>query len=280
MMQLKNIRVEKANRLILDAIHLQLNPGEVTVVIGVNGAGKSTLVRLLSGEWTPDAGEILWKGKALSGADPLQVARSRAVVNQQADLRFDFTVREVVEMGRFPLRQVSEKKIQEQVDAALSEVGLSDKSEARVTRISGGEQKRMLLARAMVQLTEARAEGQGVLLLDEPTAHLDLRHQETLLQSMRDRAAEGLAVFAVLHDLNHAARVADQLVIVHQGQILRSGAVEDVMCPELLSRIYGIRLERMAPPGHGPHWIARTARLQHHFFKPQSLQNHELIYTT
>lgn len=275
MMVLQNIQVSRSKRCILSAINLKLIPGEVTIVIGVNGAGKSSLVRLLSGEWQPDAGNISWQGTPLSSAPPLDMARSRAVVNQQADLRFDFTVREVVEMGRFPLRQTSPAQLELSIDTALEEVDLLRHAHKKCTRLSGGEQKRMLLARAMVQLTEARTAGEGVLILDEPTAHLDLRHQELLLQSMRNRAAEGLAVFAVLHDLNHAARVADQLVIVHHGCILKSGTVDDVMDPELLSGIYGIPLERVDTPGHCPNWISPAPQKKSSIPNPNLQNNHE-----
>ncbi|WFB37714.1 heme ABC transporter ATP-binding protein [Kiritimatiellota bacterium B12222] len=255
MMDLQQVSVIRNKRHILSEINFQLTPGQVSVVIGLNGAGKSSLVRLLSGAWKPSAGHILWNQQPLSLLNPATIAKFRAVVNQQSDLRFEFSVREVVEMGGYPHRSLSKATREKEVDQALTEVDLLSFANASATRLSGGEQKRMLLARALVQLHLSRKNGDGLLILDEPTAHLDIRHQEKLLETIRARAAEGLTVFAVLHDLNHATRVADQIILLQQGKLLAAGAVQDVMTPALLSQAFGTPLEQVHFQGRLPHWL-------------------------
>lgn len=250
MMVLEKVRVVKARRHILDGVSLATRPGEVAVALGVNGAGKSSLVRLMSGEWRPDAGRVIWEGRPLHQRHPQEVARWRAVVNQQVDLRFDFTVREVVEMGRFP--HATPRGVNATlVEAAIEEMDLTRLRERRVTRLSGGERRRVWMARALAQLAEARTRGGGLLILDEPTAHLDLRHQELLLRRMRMLAGEGVSVFAVLHDINHAARVADRVVLVERGKVVADGPPERVMTHERLSRLYGVSLRRTGEFGGG-----------------------------
>jgi len=261
MIELRNVQVLRSKRAILQDITLRIHPGEVSVIIGMNGAGKSSLVRLLSGEWKPDAGTLLWKGKPLSDLKASESATFRATVPQQSDLRFNFTVREVVEMGRFPHRKTCASLNQKRIEQALEDVELLDRAESIATTLSGGEKKRMLLARALVQLSEARDVGEGILLLDEPTAHLDLHHQEKLLERMRSYASEGLTVIAVLHDLNHAARIADQLILLHQGYLLEAGPVSRAMHPERLSTIFGVQLKKITLPGQAPQWITLPSPL-------------------
>ncbi|MDA3873215.1 MAG: heme ABC transporter ATP-binding protein [Kiritimatiellae bacterium] len=255
MMRLEKAGVIRNGRRILHDITLELHPGKVTVVIGVNGAGKSTMVRLMSGEWGPDEGILLWKGGRLSDMDPMAVARRRAVVPQHSEYRFAFSVEDVVGMGRYPHRASTTSHNRRLVRQALEETGLSELGGRSVLHLSGGERRRVLLARALVQLHEARKEGEGVLILDEPTSHLDLGHQERMLTSMTDCAREGIAVFAVLHDLNHAARVAEHLALIDKGQILKIGAPSDVLRADVLSRVFGVRMESIPRPGHPSHWV-------------------------
>lgn len=251
----ENVTVRRGGRVILDGVSFGLMPGRVTVILGQNGAGKSSLVKLMSGEWRADAGRVLWEGRDVGGLDARRLARRRAVVNQQIDLRFDFTVREVVEMGRYPHGDGGSARVAGLVDEALAELDLGGMADRAATGLSGGERQRMLLARAFVQLAEARAEGAGVLVLDEPAAHLDLRHQERLMVQMVRWAASGLAVCVVLHDLNQAARVADHVILMEGGRVRGAGWATEVMRAEVLSEVYGIALASHAGPNGGEVWL-------------------------
>lgn len=236
------VSVSRNGKSILNGVSFRLMPGRVTVILGQNGAGKSTLVKLISGEWVPDSGRILWEGRDLRTLESRWLACRRAIVNQQLDLRFAFTVREVVEMGRYPHGDAGGRASENRVDEALGEMDLESMGPQPATSLSGGERQRMLLARAFVQLAEARRSGTGVLVLDEPTAHLDLRHQEHLLTQVVDWAASGLAVCVVLHDLNQAARVADDVILLEAGRVRASGGAADVLRADLLSEVYGVPL--------------------------------------
>jgi len=263
MIAFEDVGMVKGRRHILQDVNLETTPGEVTVVLGVNGAGKSSLVRLISGEWTPSTGRVCWKGDSLSSLDPRSLAKERAVVNQQADMAFEFPVREVVEMGRYPHGSSDPAG---SVEAALEEMELIRLADVPVTRLSGGERRRVWLARALAQLAEARAGGRGLLVLDEPTAHLDLRHQERLLQRIRALASEGLSILVVLHELNHTARIADRVVLMHRGRVEAQGVTRDVMCPDRLSRVFGLPLCRVSTSGKGSRWQPAGVTDSHTYF--------------
>ncbi len=266
MMFFEDVRVVKGTRHILDGVTLQTEPGTVTVVLGVNGAGKSSLVRLMSGEWTPTSGSVCWNATPIAHLTPRLLAQQRAIVNQQTELSFDFSVRDVVEMGRYPHRERGASLIVEQ---ALEEMELTRLASMAVTSLSGGERRRVWLARALAQLAEARKEGKGLLVLDEPTAHLDLRHQERLMAQVRTLADEGVSVFIVLHELNHAARIADRVVLMDRGRVVRQGPTAEVMTPDLLSRVFGLRLRQIS--GFSPRWQPEDVPAELPFFEPESL---------
>ena len=256
----EHIEVARNGRTILRNVSFEARAGEVTAVLGVNGAGKSTLVRLLSGEWRASGGTLHWLGERLDAMSPETMARKRAVVNQHSDFRFDFTVEEVAGMGRYPHRESTAKMNRRLVREALLETGLGGLADRSALRLSGGERRRLLLARALVQLHEAREAGEGLLVLDEPAAHLDLGHQEHLLGCMRACTRRGLTVFTVLHDLNHAARVADRVVLLEQGEVAAVGNPSEVFQSDLLTRVFGVRVEAISRPGHPPHWVPVATR--------------------
>jgi iron complex transport system ATP-binding protein len=224
-------------RHVLEAVTLEVHEGEVLALVGPNGAGKSTLLAVLSGERPPDSGAATLDGTPLGGFTPLELARRRAVLTQENALSFPFRVREVLEMGRSPWARTPRLEDDDRAladAAALADVGhLLDR---RFTELSGGERARVSLARVLAQDT-------GIVLLDEPTAALDLRHQEDVLGVARELASDGRAVVIVLHDLSLAGAVADRVALLSEGRLVAVGAPRDVLTAEAVSRVYGVDVE-------------------------------------
>ncbi|NOY99072.1 MAG: heme ABC transporter ATP-binding protein [Chloroflexi bacterium] len=235
MLKLHNLSVSYGARRVLHEVSLDVQAGEVVALIGPNGAGKSTLMRAVSGVIPAEGGRIRTNGDDLPALSPMQRARYLAVVPQSAALPPAFTVWETVLLGRTPylnfLGQVSPAD-RETVRRALERVDALELAERRVGELSGGEQQRVLLARALAQSTP-------ILLLDEPTAHLDLQYQASLLSLVRELAhTDNLAVLAALHDLNLAARYADRVVLLVEGRVIASGSPQQVLRPDLISQAY------------------------------------------
>lgn len=222
-------------------VSLEVRAGAVVGVVGPNGSGKSTLVRVLSRVLRPQGGAVRLDGRDLyNEVSPREAAQAIGVVPQSASTVLEFSVREIVEMGRaphLPLRPLAGlgEADQAAIKAALTAAGVADMASRPVTTLSGGEWQRALLARALAQQTP-------VLLLDEPTAHLDIRFQyQTLMLARKLAQEQGTAVLAVLHDLNQAAEFCDWLVLMAEGRSVAQGRPSDVLTEAVLGQIYGAR---------------------------------------
>lgn len=213
--------------------------GEILGVIGPNASGKTTLIRLLSRVLEPARGEILLDGKAIASMPRAAVAREIAVVPQDVPQGFPFTVEDLVLMGRFPHapgRLFESDADRAEAHRALEATGVLDLRGARLDELSGGERQRAILARALAQRPK-------LLVLDEPTAHLDLRHQAECAGLLRRLNREaGLAVVLVSHDLNLAAEVSDRLLLLRDGAAVRIGAPSEVLDEAALEAVYGCRV--------------------------------------
>jgi iron complex transport system ATP-binding protein len=223
---------------LLDGIGLSVGAGEMIAIIGPNGAGKSTLLRLLSGDLRPSEGEVRLKQRDIRSYAPRELAARRTMLSQHINVTFPFTVEEIVLMGAGDrsLRDPSPL-----VDAALDEVGLTQFRERQLPTLSGGEQQRAHFARVLVQLACGEQQhGSGLLLLDEPTSSLDMRHQIDLVETARRRAENGTAVIAVLHDLNLAMRFADRIVLLHRGKLAVDCGRTDAITAETIRRIFEV----------------------------------------
>jgi iron complex transport system ATP-binding protein len=223
------------SRAVLAGVDLVVAPGELVGLIGPNGAGKTTLVRVLSGVTPPDTGRVVLDGRPLAAWAPRERARSIAVVPQDPHVEFPFTVLEIVLMGRAPhleglgFAAANDLAIARGALARLDLHGLEDR---RLDALSGGERQRVFLARALAQ--EPR-----VLLLDEPTTHLDLRHQAAILEVVREGVrARRVAALAVLHDLNLAAVACDWLVLLAGGRVAAAGTAHEVLRRETIERAF------------------------------------------
>jgi iron complex transport system ATP-binding protein len=230
-------------RPVLREVEVEAASGEWLAVVGPNGSGKTTLLRALAG-LLPYSGSIRLHGREVRAWAPRERAKALALVRQQTDLPFAFSVREVVAMGRAPHRGWLSPLAGGDDDViadAITELSLAELASRPVNALSGGEQQRVLLAQAMAQQA-------GLLLLDEPTAHLDVRHRLDVLDRVRALVRDGRTVIAAMHELDWAARYADRIVVLHRGRVAASGAPPDVLNPALMERVFGVRAEVESGP--------------------------------
>lgn len=230
----REVRFAYRDRTALAAVSLAVEPGEVLGLLGPNGSGKSTLLRLLAGVLVPSAGEVTLDGTSLRRLTRRVAARSIAVVPQEPAFSFPFSVLEVVLMGRHPhvegLRFESDRDVA-LAHAALARCGGAELARRNILELSAGERQRVVFARALAQ--EPRA-----LLLDEAASFLDVRHQVEMYELVRELAAQGVAVLAVLHDLNLAAEYCDRIALLADGALAALGPTAEVFTYQNLTRVF------------------------------------------
>jgi len=210
---------------LLDGIDLSVPKGEVLAIVGPNGSGKTTLLKNISGILSPQAGTIYLDMTRLPELSITELARHLAVVEQEREIGFDFTVREVVALGRIPHRGRFARETRtdkEWIGRAMELTNVAPFTERSIRELSGGEKQRVFLAMALAQ-------NPRVLLLDEPTTYLDINHQLQIMEIVRQQATAGLTVLMAIHDLNLAAQYADRVAILHEGQVLAVGRPADVL---------------------------------------------------
>ena len=267
MLQAHGIAVQRGERQILADIDLSLPAGQVIGVLGANGAGKSTLLAALAGELSPSAGRITLNGRPLSAWSVAELARCRAVLPQSPSLQFDLPVATVIGMGAYPharrtrtgaprtdsrdTAQAAMAEDQRILQRVLALADVQDLYERRYCLLSGGEQQRVHLARVLYQLLLARQghDEYRVLMLDEPTASLDPRHQLHLLSAVHTLAhEENVAALLIVHDLNLAAGCCDRLLLLGQGRIAACGTPAQVLTPDTLRQVYGVEATVLPHP--------------------------------
>jgi iron complex transport system ATP-binding protein len=248
MLEIQSLCVAYGQKLVLEDISLSVSRGEILAVICPNGVGKSTLIRVISGILSPCSGRVLLDGNDLRRLSPMQRARYMAVVPQARELPGAYSIYETVMMGRTPYLNWlgrAGKEDHTQVNLALERTQTLSLAERRVGELSGGEQQRVLLARALAQ-------NAPVLLLDEPTTHLDLEHQSVFLNLVRKLADEKkLAVLLVLHDLNLAGLYADRVALLVDGRLSANGTPDEVLTSENLSKVYHVSVNVIRHPDYG-----------------------------
>lgn len=231
-----------SERHVLSGLTLTLRRGELVALLGANGSGKTTLLRLLTGMLVPARGEVTFDGRPVVAWRRDALARRVAVLPQQLELPAGFRVGELVEMGRAPhARRLfgSTADDERAVARALSDADALDLAHRFADELSGGERQRVLVAMALAQEPE-------LLLMDEPTLHLDLAHQVALLSTIRRlRAQRGLTVLAVLHDLNLAAAFAPRVVVLAGGRVAADGPPGDVLTSALVERAFGVAVDEV-----------------------------------
>lgn len=252
MFEIKNVSYSIGEKKLIDQFSLNLDSGELLVVLGPNGAGKSTLIKLMSGEYKPDSGQVRLDEKLLHSISLKQRARIRAVLPQSSSLNFPFKVSEVVKMGRSPHAGAGLSVDQDIVSKALEMADAHHLKDRIFTTLSGGERQRVHLARVLAQIWPEHNDGSPrYLLLDEPTSALDLAHQhKTLMTAKKITKSFGIGVLAVLHDLNLAAYYADRLAILQDGKLLCQGKPETVLTQDNIYQAFGIPVKVIDHPIH------------------------------
>ncbi|MDW8312413.1 MAG: heme ABC transporter ATP-binding protein [Burkholderiales bacterium] len=245
--QASDLVLARGGRRLLDRVSLAVGSGEAVAIVGPNGAGKSTLLRALTGEWAVASGSVQLFGEPLATwranrARREALARHLAVMTQQPRLDFAFSVREVIELGRLPWRGAGRAADRAVVDEILAALRLEAFAERSYLTLSGGERQRVQAARVLAQLW-AQTEG-GVLLLDEPTSALDLAQQMSVLEAAFSLTRRGIAVVAVLHDLNTALAWCQRAIVMQAGRVVADAPVREALRPETVEAVYGVPLDR------------------------------------
>ncbi|MCO6509441.1 MAG: ABC transporter ATP-binding protein [Aridibacter famidurans] len=237
MLEVRGIKAGYGGRMVLDGISFEVADGSITAVLGANGAGKTTLVRLLNRSLDPFAGSVVIDGRQLADLSRRQIARSVAVVAQENETSFPVSVLEFVLAGRFAHGSAFGWESERDIAAAETAMNLCElegMGHRLMNELSGGERQRVLLARALA--TEA-----GTLLLDEPTANLDLSHQAMMFRLVRERTKGcGGSAVVITHDLNLASEFADQILLLKKGKIAACGPPEEVLTEDLIADLFEV----------------------------------------
>lgn len=232
-LQIKNLEFSIDKKEILKDISFEIPKGSFVGIIGPNGSGKSTILKNIYRLYKPDSGQILLDNKNLLNMKDKDCAKEIAVLAQESNSQFDFTVEQIVKMGRYPYKSVFEdysKKDLDMVTDMLKRVGLEDYVGRSFSKLSGGEKQRTLIARALVQDTE-------FLILDEPTNHLDIGYQIQLMDLVKSL---NITTLSAIHDMNMASMYCDYLIVMKDGKIKNCGSVKEVITEKMLKEIFGV----------------------------------------
>lgn len=236
-LEAKQVQAGYGGKKIIHDVSLQIHQGDVLSIIGPNGSGKSTLLKAMARLLPMSQGQVLLHGQDMHSLSEKQIARAMAVMPQSMDFPGDITVRELVSLGRLPYRGFFDEfgsKDKQVVDRVLRLTNMLAYQHRSIMALSGGERQRARLAMALAQEPE-------ILLLDEPTTYLDIRHQLDLMLLVGQLHRElGLTVVMVLHDLNHVARFSNRVVAVQRGKIVADGSVQEVFTEKLIAKLYGV----------------------------------------
>jgi len=254
-LEVDGVRLRLGVRTVLDGVGLRVESGEVVGLLGPNGAGKTSLLRVVSRSLVPDAGTVHIGDRPIEEMGRRELARAIAMVPQDTTVPFNFRVGELVLMGRAPHQSrlgLDGPGDVARARAALEWMGIADLADRPVLELSGGERQLVMFARALVQDPDW-------LLLDEPTAFLDLRHRIHVLSTVRQLAAEGRGALVVSHDLGLAARVCDRLILLTAGRVAAAGPPREVVRPDVLREAFGIEADVLEVPGGGRVVVPRLA---------------------
>ncbi len=243
-LQTTDLRFNYGPARVIDGVSLAIAEREFLGIIGPNGAGKSTLLRILCGILKPQAGDVTLFGKDLSGLTHRTIARQVAFVPQETHFSLNFTVEDIVMTGRYPYQRPFARERREDLDAvelAITAAGIEALRKRPVNSLSSGERQRVVICRAICQ-------GPRVLLLDEPTSHLDLFHQHAIMELIRKLNADGITAAVVHHDLNLASLYCHRLVLMDSGKIQATGAPGELLTEATLRAVYGARVRVVRHP--------------------------------
>ncbi|NWQ43570.1 ATP-binding cassette domain-containing protein [Bacillus sp. EB106-08-02-XG196] len=246
MIRVQNLVGGYAHSPIIKGLDLEVKKGEFFALLGPNGSGKTTLFKLITGQLPIKSGKVSICGKEISTLSKLDKAKKMAVLTQEVQVSFDYTVEEIISLGRYPhqkgiLKQLS-KKDRKVIEEVMEITQISEFRKTQFRLISGGEKQRVLLAKALAQEPE-------ILLLDEPTNHLDIKHTFQMLNLLKERQqTTGLTIFAILHDLNVASLYADTVALLHNGKFLEVGDVDILRKEDQLKKVYEVKVKSQSHP--------------------------------
>ena len=244
-LSLKSVSLKLDNRQILKDVSLEINEGEIVSVIGPNGAGKSTLLNVLSGDISPDSGNTTYDNKQLNKISIQERAFTRSVMSQMQTLVFNFNVKDVIEMGWLQRGNSDfSSNFSMAFEAVTTECNVNNLVHRKFNSLSGGEQRRVHFARTLLQLWRpSQSNDPRYLLLDEPTANLDLSSEMLLMNILKARASSNVGILVILHDLNLASHFADKIAIMKGGEIKAFGKPEEIMTDDFLTSIYEVPIK-------------------------------------
>lgn len=244
-----DLSVEVAQTQILRGLNFEIHPGNMTGILGPNGSGKTTLLHTLSGA-LPYRGTVTYKDRPLRNWRRKKLAQQVAVMQQAPTISFDFTIRDFVLLGRMPHKKWMEGHSAddlERIEKILIDLELAELAHRTLPSLSGGERQRVYLAQALAQETET-------LFLDEPTSHLDIYYQFDLLKRLRKFVDEGQTIVAVFHDLELAARFADEILVLADGKLIGSGPPASTLTPALIRQVFRMDTRLVQSPDHSTHF--------------------------
>lgn len=241
----KSVSYEVNEKKILNDISVEINPGEVTTIIGPNGSGKSTLLKIISGDFEHISAKVLYDDNPLSLISLKHRAQIRSVMSQSQMIMFDYNVKDILSMGWLGFENAKNLDAYEMVlEKIVDECAITSLMDRKFNVLSGGEQRRVHFARTLLQLNcDDKQSINKYLLLDEPTANLDLRWEVTLMKIIRNIAKKGIGVFLVLHNLDLAFNFSDKIALLNKGMLHSFGSVQDVFRDDILSDVYKIDLK-------------------------------------
>lgn len=233
MLKTHSLSFRTKDKSLIENISLEFSPGFIYGIVGPNGSGKTTLLKVLTGIWKATSGTVFWKGADLLSLNRETISQTLSLVPQNAQVHFDFTVEQVVEMGTYPRSELRINEKKKLIQWALELVDAWHLRDQRATNISHGERQRMYIARSLVTQSP-------VLILDEPTSNLDIRHQLEIWEILRRLTKENKLVIVANHDLQATERYCDHLVVLNHGHSVAIGSFSEVMTPHLISSVFGV----------------------------------------
>lgn len=260
MIEARNIAYSVGRVPLLNGVSFNAKAGEVSAIIGPNGSGKTTLLRLLAGLTAPSSGELFFGGTAMGDLSPAELATRRAVVSQTLDAGIRFSVADFIAFGGYVYQtRVSATKRRSVLNEVMADFGMDAFRDRELATLSGGEQQRASMAKAVYQLRLSDAP-ERFILLDEPANHLDLHHQQALVRQIKQLKQEGYGVVVILHDLAQVHQLADAVLCLKDGRPFASGEAEKIITPELLQSCF--KLSRFDIENN-PHWLGKEP-VKHH----------------